>query len=494
MDPVPPQVRIVHVRRGLVPARSRPKLTSLRRPASDGFACGRGLHDRADPAAAPMTIALGRQAGSRPRTRRDREGADLSAEGPVAPGSALPAIVMTEFLTHGELDRRGLEPGGPRRPATTRALADPPGRAPATSAGSPSRPSPSSTCTRSTTGARASAGQAPGLDQPGRSAPRDPPLEELRPRTASIPSARHSTSSEPYGSAFVPSVFHRFNPFWPDPEPFLSDYRGTLRIPGRGPLSLLHVEPGLQLPADRREGRGVRPRAGTARSDDARIKGEVDLTAGNARIPVPSRGRRSRRLHGRRLAAAGVATSPSRSPRGLRLRGDRVAIPRSGVKHLHEYTVDIARRGAPGRERPAPGPRPVPPRSRRAARPPGPRSTGTSATARRAPRPTRSTSILHPGLYTVTMKVSRRSRIPGGRQPRADPSGPGLRRRTNILPTRWRLPGDPRQVRSGEARSRRDCCNWSALSTRPASPPGRPRPGEAWIARRNVNPPRRRTP
>ena len=41
-------------------------------------------------------------------------------------------------------------------------------------------------------------------------------------------------SSEPYGSAFVPSVFHRFNPFWPDPEPFLSDYHGTLRISRRG--------------------------------------------------------------------------------------------------------------------------------------------------------------------------------------------------------------------------------------------------------------------
>ena len=37
-------------------------------------------------------------------------------------------------------------------------------------------------------------------------------------------------TAEPFGSAFVPAVFHRFNPFWPNPEPFLSEYQGTLRI------------------------------------------------------------------------------------------------------------------------------------------------------------------------------------------------------------------------------------------------------------------------
>lgn len=37
-------------------------------------------------------------------------------------------------------------------------------------------------------------------------------------------------ASTSYGKGYVPSVFHRFNPFWPDPDPFLSMYTGTLRI------------------------------------------------------------------------------------------------------------------------------------------------------------------------------------------------------------------------------------------------------------------------
>ncbi len=86
-------------------------------------------------------------------------------------------------------------------------------------------------------------------------------------------------ASSPYGSAFVPSVFHRCNPFHPAPEPFLSDYRGTLHItaPGRyrfftssqdASFLLIDEKPVVAAPG------------GHGSVGDARIKGEVDLAAG----------------------------------------------------------------------------------------------------------------------------------------------------------------------------------------------------------------------
>ena len=59
-------------------------------------------------------------------------------------------------------------------------------------------------------------------------------------------------ASEVYGSDYVPTVFHRLNPFGTGPDPFLSIYRGTLRVEAAGRVPVLHHEPGLQLPADRR--------------------------------------------------------------------------------------------------------------------------------------------------------------------------------------------------------------------------------------------------
>lgn len=41
-------------------------------------------------------------------------------------------------------------------------------------------------------------------------------------------------SAEPYGMAYVPGVFHRYNPFWPDPVPFFSLYHGKLQAARSG--------------------------------------------------------------------------------------------------------------------------------------------------------------------------------------------------------------------------------------------------------------------
>ncbi|HKI33986.1 MAG TPA: PKD domain-containing protein [Gemmataceae bacterium] len=87
------------------------------------------------------------------------------------------------------------------------------------------------------------------------------------------------TEAEPVGADYVASVSHRFNPFLPNPEPFLSRYRGTLHVESTGKYlfftssqdcSFLLIDgqevvaaPGLHGPVH-----------------DARIKGEVHLDKG----------------------------------------------------------------------------------------------------------------------------------------------------------------------------------------------------------------------
>lgn len=86
-------------------------------------------------------------------------------------------------------------------------------------------------------------------------------------------------SAEPFGSAFLPAVFHRYNPFWPEPQPFLSQYQGTLRIARPGlyrfftssqDCSFLLIDGKLVVAAPGRHGP----------VHDSRIKGEVNLSAG----------------------------------------------------------------------------------------------------------------------------------------------------------------------------------------------------------------------
>jgi len=147
-------------------------------------------------------------------------------------------------------------------------------------------------------------------------------------------------TAEPFGSAFVPAVFHRFNPFWPNPEPFLSQYQGTLRIARPGvyhfftssqDCSFLLVDGKLVVSAPGRHGP----------VHDSRIKGEVNLSAGPHEF---------RYLHA--AAGADACMVAAWQPPGS---GKPEAIPPEafgseaigqypaiGVKHLHEYSVDIA--------------------------------------------------------------------------------------------------------------------------------------------------------
>jgi predicted negative regulator of RcsB-dependent stress response len=85
--------------------------------------------------------------------------------------------------------------------------------------------------------------------------------------------------AEPIGADYVPAVYHRFNPTSPDPAPFLSRYRGTLRVPTAGThtfftssqdCSFLLIDGALVVSAG-----GAHGPAG-----QARFKGEAKLTAG----------------------------------------------------------------------------------------------------------------------------------------------------------------------------------------------------------------------
>ena len=147
-------------------------------------------------------------------------------------------------------------------------------------------------------------------------------------------------AAEPFGSAFVPAVFHRFNPFWPNPEPFLSKYQGTLRIARPGlyhfftssqDCSFLLVDGKLVVAAPGRHGP----------VHDARIKGEVNLSSGPHEFQY---------LHA--AAGADACMVAAWQPPGS---GKPEPIPpeafgseaigqfsTTGVKHLHEYSVDIA--------------------------------------------------------------------------------------------------------------------------------------------------------
>jgi len=210
-------------------------------------------------------------------------------------------------------------------------------------------------------------------------------------------------SAEPFGSAFVPAVFHRYNPFWPDPEPFLSQYQGTLRIARPGlyrfftssqDCSFLLIDGKLVVAAPGRHGP----------VHDSRIRGQVNLSAGPHEFQY---------LH----AAAGAnacmvaAWQPPGSAKpepippeafGSEAIGQYPAI---GVKHLHEYSVDIAG------EVPLAGSdlplvrvqfRSVSTRAS-AARPKIHWDFGDGQTSTLTDPPH---IYLLPGLYTVTMKVS----------------------------------------------------------------------------------------
>jgi TolA-binding protein len=86
-------------------------------------------------------------------------------------------------------------------------------------------------------------------------------------------------SAETYGTAYVPSVFHRFNPFAPAPEPFLSLYRGMLRVSRAGTYRFFTSSQDcsfLQI-----DGHTVVAAPGWhGPVHDSRLKGEINLTSG----------------------------------------------------------------------------------------------------------------------------------------------------------------------------------------------------------------------
>jgi hypothetical protein len=209
-------------------------------------------------------------------------------------------------------------------------------------------------------------------------------------------------AAPPYGRGFVREVFHRFNPFWPAPEPFLSEYRGTLRITRPGlyrfftssqDASFLLIDGRLVVAAPGSHGP----------VGDARFQGAVNLSSGSHAFQY---------VH----AAAGsdacmvAAWEPpgSRQPEPIPPEAfdTQAIVARAAisVRHPREYAVEIA-----GEVPLAEGDLPLIHTQFRlvAARATGSRvrvhwDFGDGQTSGQTD-PVH--VYLHPGLYTVTMKV-----------------------------------------------------------------------------------------
>ena len=313
---------------------------------------------------------------------------------------------------------------------------------PETTAGSPSRPLPSSTLQDLLRG-QGRAGKSARLDQTR-------PGFCWRPGTGRtaifrtwIPSADAWRSAEPFGMAYVPAVFHRFNPFWPNPEPFLSKYRGTLRTSRAGTYqfftssqdcSFLLVDGKRSWPLPAGTDPSMTPES-RARSSSRRDRTSFDTCM---RLPAvtpawwPPGSRQDRAspnpFHPRRLAPRRSAEYPT--------------IP---VKYLARLPRRDRRRGASRRQRPSPGPRPVPHRHAVG----GITSQAALGFRRRPDEHTGRAVACLPCSRTLQGGGSglRRIGITGDRQPRADSPGPGLRRSEPSARPACTVPDDPRQVR-----------------------------------------------
>jgi tetratricopeptide (TPR) repeat protein len=193
------------------------------------------------------------------------------------PGSALPAIAVAEFLTHGELNPGGENLAvldGRGHPVPWKVLQAGPGDFCRLAFQTDPKQHLYKICYGGTAGRQ----QAPEWTA------RAGLLLETRhftPCDFNSPDAvsRAFAEAEPYGGAFVPAVAHRVNPFWPEPEPFLSAYRGTLQVARGGryafftssqDCSFLRIDGKLVVAAPGWHG----PVA------DARFRGEVELTPG----------------------------------------------------------------------------------------------------------------------------------------------------------------------------------------------------------------------
>ncbi|MGO9464047.1 MAG: PKD domain-containing protein [Isosphaeraceae bacterium] len=266
----------------------------------------------------------------------DEHGLTYQRRVQVPQAAAVPEVVVTEFFTHGELDERagGLAVFDGRRNAV-------PWRVLQVGPGDFCRVAfqtvPKERLYKICYGGKGEAPRSPDWTSSAGLL-----LETRRFKNCDLnnpASLREAfASSNPYGSGFVPSVFHRFNPFWPDPGPFLSEYRGTLQVTRAGlyrfftssqDASFLSIDakpvvaaPGWHGPVG-----------------DARFKGEINLSAGPHAFLY---------LH----AAAGTDACmvAAWQPPGTGMlelippdafASDRIAqLPALGVKHAREFVVD----------------------------------------------------------------------------------------------------------------------------------------------------------
>jgi len=255
----------------------------------------------------------------------------------VVQAAAVPEVVVTEFFTHGELDEkaRGLAVfDGRGNPVPWRVLQAGPGDICRVAFQTVSKERLYKVC-------YGGKGQAP--QSPKWTSTAGLLLETRHWKNCDLnnPASLREAfgSSNPYGSGFVPAVFHRFNPFWPDPEPFLSEYRGTLNISRAGlyrfftssqDASFLMIDTKSVVAAP-----GWHGPVG-----DARFKGEINLAAGPHAFEY---------LH----AAAGTdacmvaAWEPpgTGKPEAIppeAFASDRIAqLPALGVKHPRDFTVEM---------------------------------------------------------------------------------------------------------------------------------------------------------
>jgi PKD repeat protein len=195
----------------------------------------------------------------------------------IPPGSPIPPIVMTEFFTEGELDSKGESVtvyDARHNLVPWRVLQVGPGDF----CRMAFQTSPRQSLYKIHYGGKADSRKPPGWTSDAGL------LMETRHWRACelnhLESVREALKrSEVYGRGYVPSVFHRFNPFWPETDPFLSEYQGVLRITNSGlykfftssqDCSFLLIDGKVVVAAP-----GWHGPVG-----DARFKGEVDLRAG----------------------------------------------------------------------------------------------------------------------------------------------------------------------------------------------------------------------
>jgi PKD repeat protein len=192
-------------------------------------------------------------------------------------GPVQPTVVVTEFFTHGQLGPGGETLAvfdGRHQPVPWRVLQAGPGDFCRVAF---------QTVPREKSYTIQYGGKPAGPEPPPWTATAGLLLETRRWKECNLRQARSVRAAfdaaAPIGRLYVPNVFHGLNPMVPGPEPFLSLYSGTLRIPGSGDYQFYTTSQDCSfLIVDGREVASA-PGAHGARGD-ARHKGTISLKAG----------------------------------------------------------------------------------------------------------------------------------------------------------------------------------------------------------------------